>query len=326
MKKKHLMLALLGIGAFAFAAPAPAFAAVPESKVLSFSPSRPALQAITDIVYSQHITRHGNDALKMDVLIDRSSQEKRPAIVFVTGGGFLGAPKEKWIQQRVHIAEAGYVVASIQYHVVPSGTYKDAVRDVKAAIRYLRAHADDFGIDKDRIAVMGESAGGYLSAMVGTSNGVKDFDCGDNLSESSDVQAAIDIFGLSDLTKVGDDFSKKVQESHRSAGASEALFVNGIPPFGKGGSIESNPESAKAANPMTYISKKTAPFLLMHGDKDQLVSPSQTAILFEALQKKGIPSERYIVTGADHADRYWYQPEVEKVILDFLDQNLKNKK
>ncbi len=159
--------------------------------------------------------------------------------------------------------------------------------------------------------------------MIGTTNGVKEFDVGENLDQSSDVQAAIDIYGLSDLTKVGADFSQEIQESHRSAGASEALFVNGIPPFGKGGSIESDPESARAANPMTYISRKTPPFLLMHGDKDHLVSPSQTQLLHDALTEKGIDSTRYVVEGADHADHYWNQPEVEEVIVAFLNAHLK---
>lgn len=297
--------------------------AAAPSQHLKFELSRPAVMEHPDVTYKQIFGWSGS-RLKMDILQPESS-ERVPAVVFVTGGGFIAAPKSNYIQQRLHLAEAGYLVASAEYRVVPDGTYKDAVQDVKAAIRYLRAHAAEFNIDPNRIAVMGESAGGYMAAMIGTTNGVKEFDVGENLDQSSDVQAAIDIYGLSDLTKVGADFSREIQESHRSAGASEALFVNGIPPFGKGGSIESNPESARAANPMTYISGKTASFLLMHGDKDHLVSPSQTQLLHDALTEKGVDSTRYVVEGADHADHYWNQPEVEQVIIAFLDAHLKNK-
>jgi len=77
---------------------------------------------------------------------------------------------------------------------------------------------------------------------------------------------------------------------------------------------------------MTYISKNTPPFLLLHGDKDMLVSPSQTEKLHRALVTKGVDSTRYVVKGAAHGGEYWVQPEVIKVIIDFLDKNLKNKK
>lgn len=84
-------------------------------------------------------------------------------------------------------------------------------------------------------------------------------------------------------------------------------------------------EKVKAANPMTYISKNTPPFLLLHGDKDMLVSPSQTEKLHRALVAKWVVSTRYVVKGAAHGGEYWVQPEVIKVIIDFLDKNLKNK-
>ena len=282
---------------------------------------RPAITEHHDVTFAQYFA-WPETRLKMDIL-QPDVKGKVPAVVFVTGGGFIATPKTSYVSQRVHIAEAGYGVASVEYRVVPTGTFMDAVRDVKSAIRYLRAHADEFNIDTSRIAVMGESAGGYMAAMVGASNGVKEFDMGENLDQTSDVQAAIDIYGLSDLTKVGADYSTEVQMLHKSAGASQALFVNGVPPFVKGGAIDEYPEKAKAANPMSYISGKSAPFLLMHGDQDKLVSPSQTELLHAALREHGIESTRYVVEGATHADQYWYQPAVEKIIISFLDEKLK---
>ena len=240
-----------------------------ESLILDIKLTRQMVNYMQNITYSQPLGQmNENIKLEMDIIKPVVNTNKLPAVIFVTGGGFVSSPKSNYLQQRLQIAEAGYVVASIEYRKVPTGIFPEPLEDVKSAIRYLRTNADKYGIDKNKIAVMGESAGGYLSAITGTTNGYKQFDKGDNLNQSSDVQATIDIYGLSDLTTVGEDFSKEIQEAHKSAAAPEALWVNGVALFEKGGSINSNPEKAKAANPMTYISKNTPPFLLLHGDKD----------------------------------------------------------
>lgn len=299
------------------------FAASKESKILEVKLNKPSVNVIADLAYTQVQNPFGQvTQLNMDIL-KPNSKTQLPAVLFITGGGFVQSPKENYIQQRLAIAEAGYVVASIEYRVVPNTTFPGPLEDAKTAVRYLKENAKKYGIDPNRIAVMGESAGGYLSALVGTTSGMKEFDKGEYLNQNSDVQAAIDIYGLSDLTKVGDDYSKEIQEVHKSAAAPEAMLVNGIAVFGPGGSILSNLDKAKAANPLTYISKNTPPFLLMHGDNDMLVSPSQTKILHDALIDKGVDSTRYIVKGANHADQYWCQKEVLDVIIAFLDKNLK---
>ena len=160
--------------------------------------------------------------------------------------------------------------------------------------------------------------------MAGTTSGTKTFDKGENLQVTSDVKAAVDLYGLSDLTQVGADFSEEVQAKHRSAGATEALWVNGSPVFGgRDGGILADKQAAEAANPIHYISKTSAPMLLMHGTADTVVSSSQTDLLYQALQKSGIPSERYLVTGAAHGGKYWVQEPVLKIITDFFDQYLK---
>ncbi|WP_437213911.1 alpha/beta hydrolase fold domain-containing protein [Pectobacterium sp. LFLA-215] len=293
------------------------------SKVINIKPTVLPIEMESDIAYSLTKNIMGRPLqLSMD-LVKPYSDKPLPAVIFITGGGFIDAPKSKYIGQRVDIARAGYVVASINYRVVPTVTFPGIVEDAKTAVRFLRANADKFGIDPNKIAVMGESAGGYLAAMVATTNGVSEFDKGEYLNQRSDVQAAIDLYGLSDLTSVGADFSDEIKEAHKSPAIPEAMLVNGIPWQG-GGSILQDLDKAKKANPITYISKKTPPFLLMHGDADNVVSPSQTRILHEALVAHGIDSTRYVVKGADHAGLLWYQPEIIKTIITFLDRNLKS--
>lgn len=295
-----------------------------ESQHLSVQPETPVIQQISDVVYEQVPMRgYPTVSMKMDILQPKK-QEPLPAIVYVTGGGFINANKDNGIQIRMHLAEAGYVVASIQYRVAPTATFPQPLEDVKAAIRYLKAHADQFGIDPTRVGIIGGSAGGYLTAMAGTTSGTTTFDKGENLSVSSDVKAAVDLYGVSDLTRIGDDYSEAVQAAHRSSGATEALWLNGSVVFGgKDGGILADPKAADAANPIHYISKSSAPMLLMHGTADTLVSPSQTDLLFQALQKNGIPSQRYLVDGAAHGGIYWNQKEVLDIITQFFDKYMK---
>lgn len=300
---------------------------VPEgSKLVQVEPNRPFINYISDVVYEQVQMRgYDNVAMKMDIMVPRT-KEKLPAIVYVTGGGFINANKDSYIQQRMDLAESGYVVASIQYRVAPTVQFPKPLEDVKAAVRYLRANADKYNIDPNKIGLLGGSAGGYLVAMSGATNGEKQFDVGENLHVSSDVQAVVDTYGLSDLTKIADDYSPEVQKKHMSPGATEALWVNGSPVFGGlDGGIMADPAKTELANPIHYISDKTPPFLLMHGNKDTAVSPSQTYILQQALQKKGIPAERYVVANAPHGGVLWVQPEIVNIINDFFDRTLKGK-
>lgn len=298
-----------------------------ESHLLKVNVVTPEIKQISGVVYEQVPSRgYENVAMKMDILKPQS-KTSLPAIVYVTGGGFINANKDNGIQLRMHLAEAGYVVASIEYRVAPTAVFPQPLEDVKASIRYLRANAKKFNIDPDRIGIVGGSAGGYLTAMAGVTSGTTTFDKGENLDQSSSVKAAVDLYGLSGLsglTRIGDDYSDAVKEAHKSAGATEALWVNGSPVFGgRDGGILADPTAAKAADPMTYVGKNSAPMLLMHGTKDFVVSPSQTDLLFQALRKEGIPSDRYLVEGAAHGGVYWDQAEALSIITDFFNKYLK---
>lgn len=285
---------------------------------------RPLINLTTDIVFSQYTRGYANVSLKMDILKPQS-EEKLPVIVFVPGGGFTSSNKDAYVQQKLKIAESGYIVASIEYRTIPDCVFPEPLQDVKSAVRYLRAHADRFNIDKENIAIMGNSAGGYLAALMGVTNGIEEFDKGEYLNEKSDIKATIDIYGLSDLTSIGYGYPEIVQKVHKSPAAPEALWVHGMPLKTRqlGFGIDDDLEKAKKANPITYISKNSTPFLIMHGTEDKLVSPNQTKILHEALIEEGIESTRYEVEGAAHGGIHWVQPEIINIIIEFLNKHLK---
>jgi len=312
-------LLLVGLAGFAGAE-----AAHYPSKTLEVAPTKTEVKQISGVVYEQVPSRgYANVPMQLD-LLQPQKKTKMPAIVYVTGGGFINANKDNGVQLRNYLAEKGYVVASITYRVAPTAKFPQPLEDVKASIRYLRAHADQWNIDKDRIGIVGGSAGGYLSAFAGTTSGTKTFDKGENLQESSKVNCAVDLYGLSDLSQVGMDYSPEVQQLHKSAGATEALWVNGSPVFGgKDGGVLADPKATEAANPIAYIGRNSAPMLLMHGTADKVVSPGQTDLLYQALKEKGVPAERYEIPGAAHGGVYWVQDKVLQVIGDFFDKYLK---
>lgn len=310
--------------AFANEQPTSAVKGTPTINLELKNNTRPFVQLVSNVVYAQVPDRgYTNKPLTMHLVIPQD-KKMHPVILYINGGGFINANKDGYMQQWLDLAEHGYVVASMTYRVAPTSTFPAPLEDVKSAVRFLRANAQKFHIDADHVGVFGGSAGGYLAAMAGTTNGVKVFDKGENLNYSSDVQAVVDVYGVSDVNKIGADYSEAVQKTHASAAATEALWVNGSPVFGgKDGGIAANPEGAKKANPLTYISRKTAPFLLMHGDADVLVSPSQTELLREALAEHNIEATRYLVKGAAHGGPFWVQPEIMDIVISFYDKHLK---
>ena len=224
---------------------------------------------------------------------------------------------------RFALTKAGFVVASAQYRTVPN-LFPAIIEDAKSAVRFLRANADRFGIDSDKIGVLGDSAGGYVVQMLGATNGETEFNQGDFLQQSSDVQAVVSLYGISDLLSIGEGYSDEIQKVHESPAVTEALLINGAA-FNTfpGMSISKNKEKAQYASPIYHIDGNEPPFLLMHGSADMLVSPLQSAHMFEALQNNGQTESEYIlIEGADHAGIKWYQDAVINKITDFFLQKL----
>ena len=277
------------------------------AEVIRVTGDRPLVDQIGGIIYSQIRTQRANHPLRMTMLVPRT-QALKPAIVYFPGGGFTTTDYEKFYEMRSALAQAGFVVAAAEYRVVPN-VFPAPLEDGKAAVRYLRAHAADYGIDPQRIGVLGDSAGGWLAQLLATTNDEKEYDTGDFLDQPSSVQAAVSIYGISDVRNIGAGFPPEVQRVHDSPAVTEALLVNG-PAFADfaGAPVGSDPAKALAAGSMGHLDGPKPPMLLMHGSADTLVSPVQTKQLYEALRARGNSVDYVLVEGAGHGDPSWYQP------------------
>lgn len=316
--KTVALAAISGLMASGACAQAP----VAQTESMKVEVTEHQIDEIGGVIYSQIQSRRSNRAMRMTLLVPRTT-EKKPAIIYFPGGGFTTTDYEKFIEMRFALAKAGFVVAAAEYRVVPN-KFPAILEDGKSAVRFLKAHADAYGIDASKIGVLGDSAGGYLSQMVAVTGNEKEFDKGDNLHVDSTVQAAATLYGISDLRNIGAGFDEAIQKVHQSPAVTEALLVNGVA-FNEypGASILSDSDKALAASSLGHIKKNLPPFLIMHGTEDKLVSPVQSEQLYEALKQNGNRVTYVKVEGAAHGDTVWFQkPIIDKVVTWFKD-NLK---
>jgi acetyl esterase/lipase len=287
--------------------------------------------AYTDVVYATRTDAEGRDlSLHLDLLVP-STPGAKPLVVFLSGGGFVLSRKEAAPQRRAYVAEAGYAVASIEYRTVPHGaTYRDAVADAKSAIRFLRAHGEEYGLDTSRVALWGESAGGYVASLAGVGDPAGEIGTPDNPGFSSEVQAVINMFGLSNLLKFADDFDPETRPALLRPGIPAAAFIFGP---GSGLSLADDPDAVAVADPCAHVTAETPPFLHFHGSADNVVPPSQSLLLHTALLEHGVESTRYVLTGAKHGDLSamlgdphaalpWSTEETLRYITGFLARHL----
>ncbi len=250
---------------------------------------------------------------KMDLYFPRVSYGKPgPVVVYVHGGGWQGGDKSggEGLREMNLLVERGYLFVSINYRLAPKFKWPAQIQDVKCAIRFLRANARSLGLDPNRIGAIGGSAGGHLVAMLGVTDASAGFDVGEYLDQSSRVKAVVDLFGPADLTV------KQFTESQ--ANTIRTAF---------GVQSPDDPLLAKAS-PVTYISKDDPPFLILQGDKDTLVPPSQSQELYDRLKAGGVTATLVIVKNAGHG----FAPaggaispslvEITKTVVDFFGKYL----
>jgi acetyl esterase/lipase len=223
-------------------------------------------------------------------------------VLAIHGGGWRGGSKTAYGRVAVALAERGYVVVAVDYALSRPGapSWPANLEDVRAAVRWLRRHAADYGVDPDRIAAMGASAGGHLAALLGTLPDVPD---GPD-AVSARVQAVIDFYGPSDLTALAD----QRQQAERAV----TLFLGGAP-----GDL---PGRYQAASPVRHVTHDDPPMLLIHGDGDLLVPLDQSRRLAAALEAAAVPHRLIVVAGARHGFDFQVGPhDLLPEILAFLE-------
>lgn len=262
-----------------------------------------AIEPVNDVDY----VGNGNPRQTLDLLVpgDRATT-KRPLVVFIHGGAWNSGEKENGLPVIRAISSTGdYVTATLNYRLSQEAVWPAQLFDCKAAIRFLRGHADDYGIDPDHVGVIGVSAGGHLVSMLGTTGEVasQEGDLGKFPKLSSRVQCVVNFFGPTDfLTMSGD-----------------AMTPNPITQL-LGGAGPELKEKAKQASPVTWIAKTSAPFFTAHGTKDPLVPYSQAEELNTALAKADVESHLIKMVGGGHG---FVSDDLNQRIRQFLDNHLR---
>lgn len=255
-----------------------------------------------------------NPRQRLDLLLPKHPADDKPlpVVAFIHGWAWRAGDKRGGLNQVARLVASGqFAGASIGYRLTDEAIWPAQIHDCKAAIRWLRAHAKQYHLDADKIAVWGSSAGGHLVAMLGTSGDVKELEgkLGKYLDQSSRVTCVVDFFGPTDLLAMGK-FPSRI--AHDAADSPESRLV--------GGPLQEKAEAAKSASPITYVTKDDPPFLIMHGSEDPLVPFNQSERLRDALQKVGGTPLLVKVQGAGHG---FGGPEVARRVEQFLQKHLR---
>jgi acetyl esterase/lipase len=237
-----------------------------------------------------------------------------PVVVFIHGGAWLFGHQAvvNGVLEPMAIAETllanGFAFAGINYRLSAEALFPAQLHDCKAAVRYLRKHAAALGLDGGRIAAMGESAGGHLTAMLALTgdNPAMEGDIGVT-GISSAVQAAVNWYGPADFLTMNAQRPPHARQNHDSPTSPESLLV--------GAPVQSAPELARAASPISYVTGRNAPMLIHHGDRDRLVPVDQSRDLAAAIRAKGGKVELVEVPGADHC--FW-QGDTRQIMAQTL--------
>lgn len=259
-------------------------------------------------------------ALLMDVYEPEESNGY--GVIFISGSGWsapLGldaTPLKHSGQEKVYavpLMEAGYTTFAINHRAAPRFTFPDAIEDAKRAVRFVRYHAEAYGIRADRIGALGGSSGGHLALTLGHKQADGDPASGDPLlRESANVQCVV-------ARAAPSNFLIDDQTSY--------AFLRCRPPA-EGDKTSTEYQIHRDASPITYVTADSPPTFLMHGDQDDTVAYNQSVVMLEALQNAGVTSDLLTVPGGGHGARFGGAdepvPDYVGRAVGWLDEHLKD--
>ena len=277
--------------------------------------SSPQVEVRGDIPF---LTSARTEKLDLYLPKNRKAGEKSPAVLLIHGGGWKEGDKRqpREIEFGTTLAENGYVAASINYALRSAGKFPQNLQDCKNGVRYLRAHADELGIDPDRISVMGGSAGGHLALLVAYTADQSSLAPSQPYPRVSDkVSCVVDFYGISNLaTRKETDPNGKPLKIEPLDSTTQSIFG-------------STPQDWKKASPVTYVKRDVPPTLILHGKKDTTVDFDQSQELADALKKAGATYEIIWLPNAPHSFSFQYavpkskkplEKDVGPAVLSFL--------
>lgn len=257
---------------------------------------------------------YNNDTLKkhlLDIYIPANAKGKLPLVVFIHGGGWIGNDKYADMGYMPNTINAmldnGFAIASIDYRFAMDAVFPAILQDCNQAVSYLFDNADKYALDVNKMALMGFSAGGHLASLMGTSqnNNVSDLYFS-NAHRPLTYKAVVDFYGPMDLVLLPGNEDEK---------SPEALLIGAKP-------LE-RPDLAKAASPITYIDKNDPPFIIFHGEKDNIVSNKQSKLFSAWLSLNGVKNDLTIVKDAPHFGTMYDVEAIREKVIAFLKIHLK---
>jgi acetyl esterase/lipase len=272
--------------------------------------SAPALAQSVHVLPDVEYARVGGQALKLDLY--QPAAPHAPLLVWLHGGRWEVGSKER--MPLGGLVERGYAIASVDFRPASSARFPEQVHEIKAAVRFLRAHAASYGYDATRIGILGESSGGHLAALVGTTNGRTELEgaLGDHLDVSSEVHAIVSYFGASDLMTI------LAQSTPYGLGIREPALKTLL-----GGPPEDNEALARLASPVFQVDGRDPPLLLLHGDQDPQMPINQSHELEGAYERAGLDAKMVVVHGAGHGGSAFFDADRTEIVAAFLDKHLR---
>lgn len=234
-------------------------------------------------------------SLRLDFYQTKQEELNSPLVVWIHGGAWRSGSKSSVPVK--HWLDHGFKIASVDYRLSGQARFPAQVHDIKAAIRFLRRHANSLQFDPNRIIVAGASAGGHLAALVGVSNGLDELEgkVGKHLQQSSSVCAALSFYGASNLNSI---LGQSTAHGLSVRVPALQLLLGGQP--------NEVPEASRLASPITHVDEMDPPLWLIHGDADPQMPVEQSTELEQMYRKNKLIVRYDIIVGAVHGGPEFY--------------------